>query len=600
MKATLKIVQGKVRHSFDVTLDISEKRILFKSQPFSKVLNAEIKSMRGYKWHGFEDPPVKKWSIENHPRNVIQLKRLMGENVYEWFERPLLELTFEDFTRPEFAIHGAEINGCQIDMINRSLTYHYQILAAEQGLGKSLAYIEIMERSDKKTWWYVGPNSALKSVERELIKWNISDEIRLTTMTYEGLVSKMRYDFDGMKAPDGIIFDESDGFKNPTTHRAIAAQAIADLIREQHGMEGYVIEGGGTPAAKNPSDWWSQCEIAWPGYMREGSFRAFENRYAVMELMTDLDGVTFNKKVGWNEEEVAKLPQRYAGLATVYRKAVWLPGLPQKVYETARLEASNKVLRVSKSLAHVAPNAITALTWLRALSSGFQYVNVRIEDKECNVCKGAGVYEFVTSDDDNCPGCDGTGKQPEYERQTRQVHTPKDDALRADLDRCENHGRIVIAASFQGSIDRILNICKERGWAVACVDGRGWRCYDAMGNSIDDAVLDFWEDHPGKVAFVGNPRSCRTGITLTLAYLLIFYDNNFSAVDRLQMEDRLHRLTMDLILGAIIRDYIHLAVDQLVVDTLKLNKKLEHLSLGVINETIGLDADCEVGEEILL
>ncbi len=598
MKTTLKIVRGNKRYNFDVTLQIDENRILFKTQPFSKILNAEIKSMKGYKWHGFDDPPLKKWSIENHPRNVIQLRRLMGENVYEWFERPLMQLTKEDFNRPEYSLYGVEINGAQIDMVNRSLTYHYQILAAEQGIGKSLAYIEVMERSGKNNWWYVGPKSALASVEYELVKWDISNDIRLSTFTYEGLVSKMRYDFDGLEAPDGIIFDEADGFKNPTTHRAIAAQAIADLIREQHGMEGYVIEGGGTPAAKNPSDWWSQCEIAWPGYLREGSFRAFEQRYAITEQMQDLDGVTFNKRIGWNEEEVAKLPSRYEGLATVYRKAEWLPDLPPKQYETVRLEASNKVLRVARSLTHVAPNTITALTWLRALSSGFQYVNTRIEDKVCNVCKGTGEYEFP--EDSTCPGCGGTGKQPEYERQTRQVQTPKDDALRKDLDQCETHGRIVIAASFQGSIDRIRKICKERGWAVACVDGRGWRCYDSMGNSIDDKVLFFWGNHPAKVAFVGNPRSCRTGLTLTLAYTLIFYDNNFSAVDRLQMEDRIHRLTMDMVRGAIIKDYIHLEVDQLVVDTLKENKKLELLSLGVINETVGLDANAEVGEEILL
>ena len=590
MEAELKITNGNKRYPFKVKLRIDEDRIWFMRQPFSKILNKEIKSMKGYKWHGFQDPPIKKWSIAHCPRNVLRLRNLMGENIFEHFDQPLNLIPLEDFNRPEYDYYGVQINGAQQDMVSRGLQYHYQIWAAEQGLGKSLASIELMERSGKKNWWYVGPKSALASVKREFKKWNVDPSIRLTTMTYQGLTSKIRYDFEEIKAncPDGVIMDESDSVKNPTAKMSEAAQCLADLIRETHGLDGYVIEMGGTPSAKHPTDWWSQCEIAWPGYLREGSFSAFEHRYAIIEEQEDMDGVKFYPRTGWHEHEVAELPNRYKGLATVYRKKDWLPNLPPKTYRTVRMQPSNKVLRVARSLANIAPNTITALTWLRALSSGFQYRSKQIEDKVCPVCKGDKVYQHP--EEDVCPGCLGEGSVPDYEREAKQVHTPKDQALREELDLCESHGRIVVAASFQGSIDRILKVCKERGWAVACVDGRGWRAYDAMGNTIHGMdALDLWEQHEGKVAFVGNPGSCRYGLTLTLAHTLIFYDNNFSAVQRLQMEDRIHRQSMGEF--AIIVDFIHLEVDQLVVDTLKANKKLELLSLGVINETVGLDSD---------
>jgi hypothetical protein len=597
METTLKITRGNKRFPFPVRLRIDEDRIWFMRQPFSKILNAEIKSMAGYKWHGFQDPPVKKWSIKHCPRNVLRLRNLMGENIFEHFDQPLVDTP--TFDRPEYDYYGIEPNGAQVDMIRRGLTYHYQIWAAEQGLGKSLASIELMERSGKKNWWFVGPKSALASVKREFKKWNVDDSIRLTTMTYEGLTSKIRFDFEEIKenCPDGVIFDESDNLKTATAKRTEAGQCIADLIREQHGMDGYVILMSGTPSAKHPTDWWAQCEIAWPGYLREGSFTAFEHRYAIIEEQEDMDGVKFYPRTGWKEEEVTQLPNRYSGLATVYRKAEWLPDLPPKTYRTVRMIPSNKVLRVSRSLVNIAPNTITALTWLRALSSGFQYVNKEVDPKQCPVCKGAKVYDHP--EEDVCPCCLGEGEIPDYEREARQVHTPKDDALRDELDKCETHGRIVVAASFQGSIDRILKICKERGWAVACVDGRGWRAYDAMGNTIKEIEpLDLWEQHEGKVAFVGNPGSCRYGLTLTLAHTLVFYDNNFSAVQRLQMEDRIHRQSMGEFANIV--DFIHLEVDQLVVDTLKANKKLELLSLGAINETVGLDSDDDLSEEILL
>jgi hypothetical protein len=404
------------------------------------------------------------------------------------------------------------------------------------------------------------------------------------------LIKTMRYEFDGLIAPDGIIFDESSALKTPTTKTATAAQSIADLIREQYGMEGYVILLSGTPSAKHPTDLWSQCEIAWPGYIKEGEFRSFERRYAIMETVEDMDGVGYTKRVGWREDEVARLPNRYKGLMTVYRKSDWLD-LPEKVYIKKRLVPSKKILRVAKSLCNVAPNTITALNWCRALSSGFQYINTVVGEEKCPVCKGTGRYDHPT--EHICPGCAGAKVIPKYERQTRRVKTPKDNALREILDANEAHGRLVIAATYQGSVDRVLDICKARGWAVACVDGRGWRSYDNQGGSIDVEPLDLWEEFHGKVCFVCNPGSARFGLTLTLAHTLVFYDNNFSAEHRLQMEDRIHRMSMDLTLGATIIDLIHLPIDQLVLDTLKANKKLEHMSLGIISESLGADSALE-------
>jgi hypothetical protein len=98
MECTLKITRGNKRYPFGVKLRIDENRIWFMRQPFSKILNAEIKSMAGYKWHGFQDPPIKKWSIKHSPRNVLRLRNLMGENIFEWFDKPIENpLTVEDF-----------------------------------------------------------------------------------------------------------------------------------------------------------------------------------------------------------------------------------------------------------------------------------------------------------------------------------------------------------------------------------------------------------------------------------------------------------------------------------------------------------------------
>jgi hypothetical protein len=590
----LKIREGKYIRKLRVGLRITEDRIIFAVSPFSKGLNAKIKTMDGWKF----DFEAKKWSIANSPRNVFQLRYLWGENVYGWWQQPLIDLEASDFQRVALLERGFEIAPQQVDMVRRGLTYHYQLLAAEQGLGKSLAAIEIMERSGLKDWWYIGPRSAMESVLIEMRRWEIDPSVEVNFMTYQGLVKQMRY--DEPVVPDGIIFDEISKAKTPSTHTAKSCQHIADLIREKHGYEGYVIGLSGTPTAKTPLDCWKPLEVIWPGYMTEGSYKAFEHRYGIVELSEDMDGVKFYNRVGWNHEEIAKMPKRYDGLMPVYRLKDWLV-LPEKTFHVVQLEPSKKVMRVAKMLTDIAPNAITALTWCRALSSGFQYRMKENGSEPCDLCNKQGMYTHTEGHDPVvCPNCNGTREVPTFERETKMVKTPKDNALRELLDANETKGRIVVAAAFQGSIDRVLAICRQRGWAVAAVDGRGWRAYDNQGGLIKDkTALELWEDHPGKVAFVGNPGSCGYGLTLTAANAMVFFDNDFSAEKRLQMVARIWRMSQ--LYPSNIYDLCHLPVDNLVLETLGRNLNMELLSLGAIQDALDVeDGDDELEEEEIL
>jgi hypothetical protein len=336
--------------------------------------------------------------------------------------------------------------------------------------------------------------------------------------------------------------------------------------------------------------------------MTEGNYSAFEQRYGVTELSEDMEGCKFRKRVGWDHEEIAKMPKRYEGLMPVYRLEDWLV-LPSKTFHVVELEPSKKVMRVAKMLADVAPNVITALTWCRALSSGFQYKNEIVGEEECDLCNKRGMFVHTEGHDPVvCPNCAGTRLVPVYERQTKMVKTPKDGALREIMDENDLKGRIVIAAAFQGSIDRCLAIARQRGWAVAAVDGRGWRCYDNQGGLMPSVKpMDLWDHSEGKVAFVGNPGSCGFGLTLTAANVMVFYDNDFSAEKRLQMVARIWRMSQEF--PSKIYDLVHLPVDQLVLDTLGRNQHLELLSLGAIKDALDVDLDDdddELEEEVIL
>lgn len=626
-------------------------RIYFKKSPFA--LKDEIKAMKGSRWHGFdEEPPLvidgkpifKIWSIEDCQRNQFQLAFLTGEDVYAWFDRDLIEHDYRDY---ELNGKPADPMPHQFDLANAGLTYHYQIWAAEMGVGKSLSAQMVIEHSSVKHWYWVGPRTSLPNVKREFKKWgfNFDGDITIEFMTYEELVRRMDDYKPGDKVPGGMICDESSRLKGATSQRSNAAQKMADLIRQEYGYDGYVIEMSGTPSPKSPADWWSQTEIAWPGFLREGSAKQLQKRLGFMKRHEYESGV-FDKLTSWRDDErkcetcgeyaqhenhvftvdgenedyhewkasineIALMYERLEGLVVIKHKKDCLT-LPDKRYRRVICKPSNSMLRVASSLMQAAPNTITGLTWLRELSDGFQYKDKKDGKTPCQHCGAKGTVEewYDTKDesrsysaidmldaklvarlqkrDATCPRCDGTKEVDKIVRETREVPCPKEAALKIELDRCEETGRIVIFAGFTGSVDRVTRICLKEGWAVVRCDGRGWEV-QTMENgelqvvtSAGEDALEYWSDLAAnpRVAFVAHPESGGMSLTLVESEMIVFWSNSFKPEYRAQAEDRCHRKGMNEHRGLEIVDLTHLPSDERVLDVIRSNRAIELMSLG--------------------
>lgn len=659
----------RIKHP--VKLTVTESKIEFTNSPFA--LKGEIKCMSGARWHGFDDEhPKKVWSVHNSPRNWFQLKYLMGVDVYEWFDRELIQHEYRDFTIPnaDGDLITVQPRAHQKLMSDTGLTYHYQIWGAEMGTGKTLAAQCVMEMSGVPCWLWVGPLKSLENIEREWKKWGLpltwckprngaemAEAVRdgqhnIYLTTYERLVKYMENRQTGDPVPGGMICDESSRLKSPTAQRSKAAQDIADMIRAKYGFEGFVILMSGTPSPKSPLDWWKQCEIAYPGFLKEGSIKALEERLAFLVKQEYADGV-FNKRIGWKDDEskcntcgesedfgfhffdednpnakihrfkpsvneVSYMYERLQGLATIIHKKDVLD-LPDKVYEVDYCEASPSILRVARTLAKTAPNTITGITWLRELSDGFMYKDVPDGFTTCSTCMGSEEDgkvarwfdpanpeqqidavdmlspEYVAKLEKQfveCPRCKGTQQMKKMKRVSKEIPCPKEKALKNRLAQCEETGRIVIFAGFQGSIDRIAGICRKDGWAVVQCDGRGWKVTD-KNNKIQktDEPLAYWADlerHP-QVAFVAHPASGGLSLNLTEARMAVFWSNDFNPESRSQAEDRIHRLGMDENKGAKIVDLFHLPSDQRVRGILQENRKLELMTMGELLDGTGLN-----------
>lgn len=626
------------------TVEYDRGRIWFLKSPFA--LKDEIKAMQGSKWHGFDDEPRKIWSIEDSQRNRFQLQFLQGEDVYAWFDRDLEKHP----SRHPLMDH-------QHDLANAGCTYHYHIFAAEMGTGKTLSAQCVIEEAVKaihnathESWWWVGPKSSLPNMRREFKKWDFDPTGIVEFMTYDELVKRMDNFKPGDYFPQGVIGDESSKLKNAAAQRTKAFQMLADMIREKYGMEGYVILMSGTPSPKSPVDWWAQCEIVWPGFLKEGSPKALQSRLAILEQQS-VAGTTFNKHVSWRDDprkcdkcgrfeeehiawdpdevrpldyhafvpsknEVAYLYERLKGLVTVEHQKDCL-SLPDKRYRVIRCKPSPSVNRVAKALADSAPNTITGITWLRELSDGFQYKEVTDGKSKCNHCENGKIGEWYDPEDPqrsfrstdmleealvnrlekhelNCPQCHGSGEMPRKVRVCREVPCPKDNAIRELLEECEETGRIVMFAAFTGSIDRAVKLCHKEGWSVVRLDGRGYETTDYQGKVVTGEALDYWSDRSNpRVAFIAHPESGGMSLTLTESRMAVFISNTNKPENRIQAEARVHRKGMDENLGCTIVDIFHLPTDERILDLVRDNRRLELMTMGEITQSINWEATDE-------
>lgn len=613
---------GNRVHRVAATIDKDDDDLLLKFG-FNDPIREEIKIMcERPRWN----PPTKAWRVKDTHRTRFALDFLQGKPVFSRYDLPL----------PEFAPNRESLYHHQRRMASHCLTRRQCVLAAEMGSGKTLTAIEVLERLKQELGmfaaWYVAPKTALLSVKMEFARWKAG--YFPLFMTLQEMVKICSAWPAGKIPPQVVFFDESSRLKSPDAKQSQCALHLANAIRDKWGDEGYVILMSGSPAPKSPLDWWMQCEIARPGFLREGSPRKFLDRVALVKKMVGESGVAWPKILTFRDSdqkcdvcgrfkdheihkvttfakmtqnaaqdienqlheyvqmknEVENMYARLNGLVMVVLKKDCLD-LPEKVYRRIQLTPSKYILNLAKVTRKTAGTAANALNLLRQLSDGFQYTAELDGTVDCQYClasdgKPTGKTKKADAagdiEEETCIHCAGKKVHKKYKESIVRIECPKDQALMDLLEEKEEDGRIVIFGSYQGAIDRICEVVVKAGWRFARRDGRGW--HTDLGTSDPASIIkQFQREEPcqyEKIAIVGHPKSLGMGVTLTASDTEVYYDNSFDAEDRIQSEDRIHRPGCR---GANIIDLCHLPIDTYVLDMLTKKRNMQSVTMGEID-----------------
>lgn len=372
--------------------------------------------------------------------------------------------------------------------------------------------------------------------------------LRILTMNWEalqnakGIAAATRFAKSASKLM--IVCDESDSVKNPRAKRTKNLMKLKPYAMWRRIMTG-------TPINNAPFDAFSQFGFLDSDILETTSYYAFKAEYAELLLPGNplLDHI--KKRTHFTPQIVARGPggrPKYRNLDKLSRliaphsfrvlKSDCLD-LPEKIYKTLLFEMTSQQQAVYNKMKRecrmVFENDETPFSKLVAI----------------------GKLTQITS---------GYCIHPQLDKPVRiEGKTPKMDML---MDRVKAiisaNNKVIVWARYRIEIADIVTRLREA--KISCVQYHG-----GIGKVAREEAIDNFENDDETKVFVGNQQAGGRGITLVAANYVIYFSNSFSLRDRLQSEDRAHRIGQKRNVT-----YINIAaertIDEAVIGAL-LNKK---------------------------
>lgn len=347
----------------------------------------------------------------------------------------------------------------------------------------------------------------------------------------------------------GMVVDESHLLKNHQSNRTVNCFILGRRCEIRMILTG-------TPMTQSPMDLYSQFQFLSPDIIGIGDYYSFKARYAEMGGFKDKAIVGYN-----NLDELTDLISPYSFQCT---KEDCLD-LPDKVYEVREIELSkeqksmynsvkkDKVLSipVKGSETLIAENVLVAYTMLQQIIGGF-------------------VAHSSLSNE----------KSPKTVRDIHTILPPSKNPKIKEIFQIIEEDRsksIIIWAKYKEEIKVISSEINKKYGEGSAVTFFGELSRDEMEENKDKFLR-------GEAKyFVANAQIGGTGLTLNVAHRVIYYSNTFKCGERMQSEDRCHRIGQTNKVT-----YIDLVakgtVDEVVMRALKDKKDLSDFVLQYINK----------------
>lgn len=342
-----------------------------------------------------------------------------------------------------------------------------------------------------------------------------------------------------------MAIDEATSIKNPKSQRTKIATKLGRACDYRRVLTG-------TPITQSPLDMYSMCDFLESELLGFPTFTSFRAYYATMIRMNLGPGrPSFDKIVGYRN--LNHLTESLRPFSSRILKSECLD-LPDKVYEIRQVELSDSQQKAYASLKQTAilqleqglltsTSALTTINKLQQICCG----HVKIDDK-----------------------------------QTIDLDSNRVPVLLDLLDELSDH-KVVIWCAFQRDVELIT-------WAIREKYGMERGCVHYYGKTTDEMrrhAIHSFVNNPAVRYFVGTQATGGKGIDglQSSCSYAIYYSNPYSLEDRLQSEDRLHRIGQNNKVTCI--DLISPGtVDERVLAALKTKKDLSHEVLDRFRELI--------------
>lgn len=311
----------------------------------------------------------------------------------------------------------------------------------------------------------------------------------------------------------GFALDESSRIKTHDSTRTELIIRLGPFAKFRTTMTG-------TPISKGLHQFWPQYEFLNPGIVDMG-FYAFRNHFSVM-------GGYKGKQIiaSVHQDEFIDLVAPYTFRAS---KAECLKDLPPKVHQVRHVEPSAEQERIYNELLN------EGLSWVG--DKRVTYDNTLVRDLRLQQIAGGFV---ALSKEIEPPGPD-EDLEAYFERiadnpaQAIPGANPKITELMAIID--ETPGKVIIWSRFKPEIRAICEALRKEYGNESVVEFHG----DINEDGRTLARRRFQND-PTCTFFVGQISTGGIGITLTAASTVVYFSNAWALEDRIQSEDRAHRI----------------------------------------------------------